>query len=479
MVTAEFTCTLVKESKALDHFWEHTVGSSHATMALRADWQRQLSQCHRELGFMHVRFHGILSDDMGTLVNENNSLIYSFFNADQICDFLLSIGMKPFMELSFMPTALSSGSDTVFSYKANVNEPKDYKQWQTLIKKLIKHWVERYGLAEVSKWFFEVWNEPNLSAFWKSDEPAYFKLYRHTSKAIKQVHKSLKVGGPATADNKWIKGFVDFCESNKLPLDFISTHHYPTDSFGKPGDDTITQLSKSKRSALQQEAKQVKKEAGDKPVYYTEWCTSSNPFDSLHDEPYAACFIIKTIMEANGLVKGYSYWTFSDIFDENYFSSLPFHGGFGLMNIYGIPKPAYRAYQLLHSLGSELLKVKGTHETVDVWIVRDDKKINIVITNWALPLNPVKTETVIINLKGMEEIKAAFIERIDDEHANAKRAWKKIGSPESLTHNEVISLEKHSSLVMEPLNFSQKNKSATIQVIVPPQGIAFLTLAIK
>ncbi len=479
MLSAEFTCNLKIESKILDHFWEHTVGSSHATMALRADWQKQLSQCHRELGFMHVRFHGILSDDMGTLVNENNTLIYSFFNADQICDFLLSIGMKPFMELSFMPTALSSGSDTVFKYKGNINEPSDYKKWETLIKKIITHWVERYGLAEVSKWFFEVWNEPNLDAFWKGDEPAYFKLYRHTSKAIKQVNKNLKVGGPATANNKWIKGFVDFCESNKLPLDFISTHHYPTDSFGKPGDDTVTQLSKSKRSALQQEAKKVKKEAGDKPVYYTEWSTSSNPFDGLHDEPYAACVIIKTIMEANGLVKGYSYWTFSDIFEENYFSSVPFHGGFGLMNIYGIPKPAYRAYELLYRLGNELLDVKGNHVTVDIWIVRDKMKLNIIITNWALPLHAIKTETVKINLENTGEIKAAFIERIDEDHCNPKRAWKKTGSRESLTHNEVSALQKVSSLVMEPLNFSQKDKSAIIQVVVPAQGIAFLTLEIK
>ncbi|MDQ6610318.1 MAG: beta-xylosidase, partial [Bacteroidota bacterium] len=202
MSPANFKCNLTHASSTIDHFWEHTVGSSHATMALRADWQKQLTRCHRELGFMHVRFHGILSDDMGTLVNEQNKLIYSFFNADQICDFLLSIGMRPFMELSFMPTALASGSDTVFHYKGNVTAPKDYDDWETLIKKLVEHWVQRYGLPEVSQWFFEVWNEPNLDAFWKSDEPAYFKLYRHTSKAVKQVHKSLKVGGPATANNK-------------------------------------------------------------------------------------------------------------------------------------------------------------------------------------------------------------------------------------------------------------------------------------
>ncbi|MDQ6904443.1 MAG: glycosyl hydrolase, partial [Bacteroidota bacterium] len=296
---------------------------------------------------------------------------------------------------------------------------------------------------------------------------------------IKQVNKNLKVGGPATADNKWIKGFIDFCGSNKLPLDFISTHHYPTDSFGKPGDDTVTQLSKSKRSALQQEAKKVKKEAGTKPVYYTEWCTSSNPFDELHDMPYAACFIIKTVIEANGIVEGYSYWTFSDIFEENYFSSVPFHGGFGLMNIYGIPKPAYRAYQLLHRLGNELLKVKGTHETVDVWMVRKKDMINIMITNWALPRHPIKTEMIKVQLDNIKQVKTSFIERIDDDHANARKTWIDMGSPGSLTPNEVYELELASALIMEPFATRRQKGSVFVELTVPPQGVAYITIEME
>lgn len=123
----------------------------------------------RETGsirFRHVRFHGLLCDDMGTLIDERNQLLYSFFNADQIWDFLLSIGMRPFVELSFMPTTLASDDTTVFHYRANVTPPKDYQQWATLIHKLVTHWVQRYGVEEVRTWFFEVWNEPNLKAFW-------------------------------------------------------------------------------------------------------------------------------------------------------------------------------------------------------------------------------------------------------------------------------------------------------------------------
>jgi len=195
MKQVKFSSSLKAKSVALPHFWEHTVGSGHAPLALRADWQRQLRQCHEQLGFRHVRFHDLLSDDMGTLMDERHQLLYSFFNADQICDFLVSIGMKPFVELSFMPSTLASGSQTVFHYAANVTPPKDYGRWAEFIGRLATHWIERYGIDEVSTWFFEVWNEPNLKVFWTGTQADYFKLYRLTAQAIKKVDKRLQVGG--------------------------------------------------------------------------------------------------------------------------------------------------------------------------------------------------------------------------------------------------------------------------------------------
>jgi xylan 1,4-beta-xylosidase len=471
-----FSCNAGSDTQPFTHYWEHTVGSGHATLALRADWQQQLLRCHTDLGFKHVRFHGILSDDVGTLVNEMDKLVYSFFNADQICDYLLSIGMRPFMELSFMPYALSSGNDIVFHYKANVTPPRDYSEWGTLIYELVLHWVERYGIEEVSKWFFEIWNEPNLSAFWKGSQADYFKLYEHAAIAIKGISAKLHVGGPATADNAWILDFKKNCEQRNVPLDFISTHHYPTDDFGQPGDDTVAQLAASRRSVLREEVKKVKEQAGDKPLYYTEWSTSSNPFDIMHDMPYAAAFISKTVMEAQGYVNGYSYWTFSDIFEENYFCSVPFHGGFGLMNIYGIPKPAYRAYQLLHSLGDEQLYVTGSHATIDVWIIRKERTIKILVTNFALPRHPVATELVQIELHGFTGKVSSYVERIDDNHANAYAAWLKMGQPDTLSPAQVHELEKSSELVKEAIGVQCKDNSLFIELSIDPQGTICITL---
>ncbi len=472
-----FTCDLSERTTPLTHSWEHTVGSGHATLALRADWQAHLRRCHDELGFRYVRFHGLLSDDVGTLINHDGKPLYSFFNADQIFDFLLSVGMKPFVELSFMPEALASGYKTVFHYKANVTPPKDYKQWANLMEKLAHHWVERYGLEEVKEWFFEVWNEPNLPDFWKGTQDNYFKLYRHTAAAIKSVDAALKVGGPATAKNEWIEEFLDFCEKKKVPVDFVSTHHYPTDALGSEGDDTETQLANSRRSILREQAQDAYRRARGQPVYYTEWNASSNPRDLRHDEPYAAAFLAKTVLETNGLVEGYSFWTFTDIFEENYFPSVPFHGGFGLLNLHGIPKPVYRAYELLHRLGTEQLVVDGIHETVNVWAVRQENSVTVLLTNHALPRHSIKAEPVSLRISDAREPRHVHVERIDEAHANPQRVWREMAAPEYLSALQVEQLQTASRMAREPLAWKYEDRVVQIEIELPPHAVAAITVA--
>ena len=475
-MAVEFVCNIDGSTTPLLHFWEHTIGSGHATLALRADWQAQMRRAHDELGFRHVRFHGLLCDDMGTLIGEGETLFYSFFNADQIFDFLLSIGMKPFVELSFMPSVLASGDKTVFHYRANVTPPKDYAQWAVLIRKLVAHWVERYGLPEVRQWYFEVWNEPNLDAFGSGRQDEYFKLYRYTVEAIKSVDSALQVGGPATAANAWIDEFVEFCATHQVTADFTSTHHYPTDAFGEPSDDTQAQLSKSRRSVLRDQARDVRRQAGKSPLFYTEWSSSSNPRDPLHDEPYAAAFIVKTIMEANGLVEAYSWWTFSDIFEENYFPSVPFHGGFGLLNIHGIAKPSYRAYQLLHGLGTQLLKVDGSHPTVDAWAVRSDHDLTLLLTNYALPKHRLVSEPVKLSILSAHAPITSTIQRIDADHANAKARWQEMGEPKYPNAAVLGELHEVSRLREEKMACRVGDGVVELDVTLPPLAIAAVTL---
>jgi len=476
MSSIEFFCNLAETATPLPHFWEHTIGSDHAPVALRADWQSQLRRCHDELGFQYLRFHGLLSDDMGTLVRNNGRLQYSFFNADQVFDFLLSIGMKPFVELSFMPAALASGNRTVFSYEANVTPPRDFKQWANLINRMVSHWADRYGVAEVREWFFEVWNEPNLKAFWTGTQRDYFKLYRYTASAIKQVDASFRVGGPATAMSEWIEDFVTFCERNKVPVDFISTHQYPNDAFANHEVDTEVQLFKSQRGLMRQGAQDTRRRAGGRPVYYTEWNSSSNPGDPLHDESYAAAFVVSTILEARGLVEGYSFWTFSDIFEESHFPSTPFHGGFGLLNLHGIPKPTYRAFKLLHDLGTEYLLVDGLHETVDCSVIRKGSALTVLLTNHTTPGHSIETELVEVRLSNATEPYQAHIERIDQEHSNPSVVWQEMGQPEYLAEHEVAQLKEASLLVKEKQSLKYKDGAIMLKTKLPQHAVAAITI---
>ncbi|HET9817550.1 MAG TPA: hypothetical protein VFP92_00105 [Rhodanobacteraceae bacterium] len=468
-----FTCNLDVPGSALAHVWSHTVGSGRALLALRADWQAQMAKTHRELGVRHVRFHGLLNDEMCTYLIECDKDLYSFFNADRIFDFLVSIGMKPFVELSFMPTALQTGGDIVFFYKANVTPPRDYAKWADLIGRLVRHWVDRYGVEEVRSWYFEVWNEPNLDAFWKGSQADYFKLYQYTANAIKDVDAQIRVGGPATANDEWVPEFLEFCESNKLQADFVSVHHYPTDSLGKPGDDTETQLSDAPRDVLIKRVQAMRRAVGDRKLCYTEWNSSSNPFFEFHDEPYAAAFLFKNMLDVADLVHCYSWWTFSDIFEENYFSSTPFHGSFGLQTIHGIAKPSYRAMQLLHGLGKERLAVDGSHPTVDAWAVRaDDHHVDLLLSNHAFPRHGISSEAVTWHLTGSRKAESAVVQRVDSDHCNSRQAWTDMGSPDYLDAGQVAELDATSRLQPEAVVAQNPGDGFDINVALPPHAIA-------
>jgi xylan 1,4-beta-xylosidase len=471
----QFKSDLAATPQELKHVWEHTVGSGHAPLALRSDWQAQLALSRRDLGFEHIRFHGILSEPMGTLVKQGDELLYSFFNADQIVDFLLSIGVRPFVELSFMPQALASGEETVFSYGSNVTPPEDYGQWAGLIKKLVQHWVDRYGLPEVRRWFFEVWNEPNMDSFWTGTQADYFKLYRYAANAIKEVDEELRVGGPATAHNGWIEPFLDFCADHNVAVDFVSTHNYPTDPI--EGDqDIVSKLAQTERGILERWACETREQAGDHPLYYTEWNTSSGLHDRFHDESYGAAVVTKTLLEVADVVEGYSYWTFSDIFEEDRFWSTPFHGGFGLLTIHGVPKPAYRAFQLLRRLGYQRLPVEGAHETVDAWVVRGDGVLHVVLTNHALPRHAIQTELAHVRVEHAGEPAAVFVERIDQWHANPRQVWKDMGEPDYLSERQVAELIAASQLVKEPFPWSQTDGGLDLEIDLPPHSVAVLSV---
>ena len=469
------------------HYWEMCVGSSHAYTALRADYQEQLTKVHQELGFKYVRFHGLFDDEMSVCIEnfdfagKSQGITYNFVNIDKIYDFLLKIGMKPFVELSFMPTCLASKKNQIFPYGGNNSMPKSDKAWTDLINKFIRHIINRYGKDEVESWYFEVWNEPNLPMFFSGTKEDYFHLYEITVKAAKKIDEKLRFGGPATSYNSWVPDMIDFCQENKLPLDFISTHHYPTDDpLWESGMDIDEFFKKTNgvpqdyfRGILKSMTTKTREEAQNYPLFYTEWSVSAMVGDSAHDTPYGAAMVAKTLADNDGLVDGYSYWTFSDIFEEQSQKPGIFHGGFGMQTVDGIEKPVYRLFEIFHNLGYQRIKVEDNNNaTAEILAVKKGNDLQIVAYNHNVPKEPIKTEQLEINLdktiSGTCEIK-----RIDKNYANPKKLWQEMGEPTYVNKDQVKELRAASQLKADSL----KIQDGKINFELIPQSCALITVS--
>jgi xylan 1,4-beta-xylosidase len=347
----------------LNTSFEECIGAGRANEGLRADWQDQLRTARRECGFKYIRMHGLLTDDMGVYKEDaHGNPIYNWQYIDRLYDFLLSIDIKPFVELSFMPNALASGSKTIFWWKGNITPPKSDDKWADLIRHLVGHFQERYGHDEVKTWYFEVWNEPDLrNGFFTGTREDYFKLYAVTAKAIKSVSKDYRVGGPATAMGQFDEPFISFCHSNNVPLDFISSHTYGVkggflDETGQRG----TVLDPDPNSVIGRmvgEREMIDRSPMPRlPLHFTEWSSAYTPTDFMHDTYQQAAFILSKVKGAYRSVDSMSYWVFTDIFEENGPRMTPFHGGFGLINYQDLKKPAFYAFKFLNELGpSELV----------------------------------------------------------------------------------------------------------------------------
>ena len=474
-------------TRPFPHVWQMCVGSCHALTALREDWRRQLRLCHQELEVEYVRFHGLLNDDMSVclglkdLPGGGQEPVCSFYNVDSIFDFLIEIGMKPFVELSFMPAPLASGTQTCFHYRANVTPPKDYTLWERLIEQLARHCVARYGISEVSSWPFEVWNEPNLNYFWSGDQAEYFKLYRHAASAIKRVSPKLRVGGPATARDGWVPEMIEFCRASGTPLDFVSTHQYPTDVAVGNYSDMEERMAKAPRGVLGELVRQTRAAAGDRVLYYTEWHNSPSSRDLYHDTSYAAAFAVKTIADVADKVACYSFWTFSDIFEEGGFPSEPFHGGFGLLNLFDVPKPVYRAFELLNTTGTKRLEVTGSPAgNVELLATRKPGRLVMIATNHNVPRSPIANEDVELVLRNCRVTGSAELVRIDDDHANPRRKWIDLGSPVYPDRKQVAAMMRASQVKRERVRFVEgENGGWTLRFCLPPHGTVGITVPIR
>ncbi len=365
-----------------DMAWQFCVGGSHAGLMLTPANLDQLALLHRELGFRYVRFHGILSDDMHVYSLAGGEPSYDFSRVDALYDSILAIGMKPFVELSFMPHDLASGSQSIFYWKANVAPPRSEQQWAALVTAFVSHLQTRYGAPEVKTWFFEVWNEPNYAGFWpNADFRAYMSLYEASADAIKAVNPDFRVGGPATAEAQLVLPFVQLATDRKLPVDFLSTHAFavkekPTSS-GAIDLWLAPEVAPVAAQVQRVHAQIVQSSQPQLPLYITEWNSSYSSDDPIHDSYTAAAFVLEQIKRSEGSAAAMSYWSYSDLFEEISPPPAAFYGGFGLLTRDGIPKASYFAYRYLNSLGP----VELQNADASSWITSDAGSVQALIWN--------------------------------------------------------------------------------------------------
>jgi len=452
------------------HFWEQMFGSGRAILSLRDSYRKDLVKVKGITNFKYIRFHAILDDEVGIYaVDAQGNPIYNFSYVDQIYDGILALGVKPFVEISFMPKALAaSQTPHAFWYKPLPNPPKDYERWGELVYQFTHHLVERYGADEVAQWYFEVWNEPNID-FWTGDpkQDTYFELYDHAATAVKRASDKLRIGGPATAQAAWIPQFIQHCIDKNIPFDFVSTHVYGNDSvenvFHTTG--TIPRTEFVCRAA-KKVSDEVKASARPQiPIIWSEYNASYFNEPDVTDAAFMGPWLADTIRKCDGLNTVMSYWDFSDIFEEQGVIKTPFYGGFGLVAEGGVPKPAFNAFALLHLLGDA--RIPADNDSILV-TRRADGTLVIAVWNLFLPKDPGQPKDVSIVLKGLKGRHHAEIHQVDADHGSPLPAFEAMGRPASPTQDQYQKLIRAAQLpAPEKVTLQQES----LRLHLPPHSL--------
>lgn len=519
----------------LRHVWSECVGAGRANEALRADWQAHFREAVTTLGAHYVRFHGLFHDDMFVYRASNGggfgpptplpAPVYTFAYVDKVFDMILDAGARPFVELGFMPRELATVTETLFWWKAHCSPPRDMQAWVDLVTATIEHWIERYGIEEVRTWPFEIWNEPNLVPhFWTGTRTQYFELYEATARAIKAIDPALRVGGPsssvfvpdarydgeyhdksreaATAESSdpsslpwkpvWIHELIAYCAERDLPIDFLSTHLYPTD-FAFDTQGRGRPISRD-RDATHNDLRMMRQIIADSPfphaeLHITEWSTSPSSRDRMHDTVFAATYIARSFLQNHDLADSIAYWTFTDVFEEGGGGIGPFHGGFGFVNEQGIHKPTFHAMAMLNRLGDRVLL--QTEDGILTTGPTDDSVVGLFFNypdsmgersvgsaNSYVHARALADEGpargIRHRIEGLRPGAAYTVQVLDLEHGNVAEEWHRLGEPLNLSREQVGHLSRVADDLDRRVLEVDADGTLTLEVVLAPWAVLSL-----
>ena len=467
---------------AFRNLTDYCVGTGRLDLALHKEYQDQLRAVQEKCHFRFIRGHGLFSDQMGiyqeftppAFIGGETRQWYCFTYLDRVMDAYLENGLRPFLELGFMPEKLSSSEQTLFYWKAHTVPPRDMDKWTALVKETLRHLIARYGREEVESWPCEIWNEPNLPGFWENaDKPKYLELYRATVTAVKEVLPNMRVGGPAicggSGSQDWIKDFLSFCRDEKLPVDFVTRHAYMGQTPEHRGRYLYHRMNETQVLIDEiQESRDIIDsfpEYRGIPMYITEFNTSYNPFCPIHDTNENAAICASLLSRLGDVADGYSYWTFGDVFEEQGIPTRPFHGGFGMMANGLIPKPTLWAFSFFANLQGECMhrdenavvvkRADGGFEAV-LWNLKEDKDVLLTL--------PFSGDAM------------AILETVDEEKSHPLRCWHLMGEPADLNKEQLQILRSAGQPAVTALKPEMTAEGALVRVKVKKNAVVRLRL---
>lgn len=492
---AEKRIVVTEASKAFFHNnVDFCVGTGRMGLALTEEYMEQLRLVQREIGFQHIRGHGLFCDDMAifqTYEEDGETKVeYNYTYLDRVMDSYRSVGLRPFLELGFMPEKMARGTQTIFYWKGNTTPPKDYGMWCDMVQSLLRHLMERYGTEEVVQWPVEVWNEPNLCGFWEhADMDEYFRLFHCTFDAIKAVDARFRVGGPAVCggtDEKWIRAFLDYCHENKIAVDYVTRHHYTVEQPEQVGHYAYSELMKAEDGfANLQTTRDIIDsfpEYRGLQIHITEFNTSYTPQGVIHDTNLNAAFMAEQLSRLGDVNESYSYWTFGDVFEELGVPFTPFYGGFGLVADGCIPKPVFWTFSFY----------KRLQEGGGTCVYKDDSLVvlqcpdgnyrgiawNIAYNEGARKANEGNAERkkldIVLPVKAEEY--CCLTRTVDEETCNPLKIWHDIGEPASLNEAQKRLLQDSAKPLVRTERKKREAGSIRVELLLEKNGVVYFEL---
>ncbi|OPA81017.1 AraC family transcriptional regulator [Paenibacillus selenitireducens] len=484
-----------------ERHWNRLTSAGRAIEGLRADWQQQFIELQRSLSFSHIRFHGIFNDEMMIYdETETGEPIYNWSYVDKLYDFLLKTGIRPFVELSFMPTKLRRSNETIFWWKGNISPPADLRKWNALVHEFVRHCLNRYGLEEVKQWYFEVWNEPDLSGVcWAGSKEEYFAFYASTVRTIKSISSVLKVGGPALGygslwNDSWADDFMSYCLNEQVPMDFFSFHVYSEYPNQKDEAGMLTRIMPPSfylDSVNRLQAKLAAHHLQELEIHMTEWNFSLYDRNFIHDTMFMASFVVYHAMQTLGTMTSMAFWSFTDVFEESQLPASIFYGGFGLMNRNGLKKPSYYAFEFLKKLGDHIidqgdgyvvtkqadgsLQILMYHYThVDPLFASGDWS-GLTETSRYSVFEEKGNKAYHVKIDGLQGSYKMMSYRLDRTQGSVFDEWIAMGAPTNPTEEELDYLQQRSTPEMR-ISWLEELQSFEQTFIVPPHGLQLITL---